>query len=85
MEIAFGPQILRQPLESIQRIDKRLRHNEFISVSDRALEHRVFLSWPALSRRLCRTAGYAFGANMGLWSSSAATPRDDVGLGRLSD
>jgi hypothetical protein len=44
MEIAFGPQILRQPLESIQRIDKRLRHNEFISVSDRALEHRVFLS-----------------------------------------
>ena len=44
VEIAFGPQILWQSLESIQRIDKRLRHNELISVSDRALEHRVFLS-----------------------------------------
>jgi hypothetical protein len=44
VDIAFGRLILWQLLESIQRIDKRLRRNKFISVSDRALEHRVFLS-----------------------------------------
>jgi hypothetical protein len=45
VDIAFGPLILWQLLESSQRIDKRLRRNKFISVSDRALEHRVFLSF----------------------------------------
>jgi hypothetical protein len=56
VDIAFGLLVPRQPPERVQRKDKRLRHDEVISVSDRALEHRMFLSSAASSRRLRRMA-----------------------------
>src|SRR5437667_3124211 len=44
VDIAFGLLVPRQPPERVQRKDERLRHDEVISVSDLALEHRMFLS-----------------------------------------
>jgi hypothetical protein len=44
VDIASGLLVRRQPPERVPRKDERLRHDEVISVSDRAVEHRTFLS-----------------------------------------